>query len=239
MYLARCGIGSRRACERVIAEGRVTVDGKTVTQMGSTVGGTEAVSVDGRCVKPVEEKVYLALHKPVGYLCSATDRFGRPLASDLFRDAVPYRLFHVGRLDFLSSGLIFYTNDGEFARIVTHPSFGIEKDYRVDTTDPIEEAVLERFSRGVVVEGEVFRLKRYVLLDAWSVVLTLNEGKYREIRRVFAGHRVNVKRVHRVRIGAVNLRGLGVGRFRRLNVREVDWFLRISRPHGLDHGATL
>jgi 23S rRNA pseudouridine2605 synthase len=174
--------------------------------------------------------VYIALHKPRGFLVSNADPEGRPLAQQLFRGAIKERLFHVGRLDFLSSGLILYTNDGEFSRIVAHPRAQIEKEYLVESPRVIEEELLRRYARGIRVGEETYRCKAYVLRGPHSATVTLTEGKNREIRNVFASRNLRLKRVHRLRIGPVTLRGIQPGHFRRLTEREVRWFY--------EHGTT-
>ncbi len=225
VYLARCGVGSRRHCDQLIAEGRVAVNGKTVARMGLRVQEGDAVTVDGKKVKLAGGKLYIALHKPRGYLCANSDPQGRPLASQLFAPALPGRLFHVGRLDFLSSGLILYTNDGAFAKIVTHPSSGIEKEYLVEAARPIEEELLKQYQKGIQVGEERYRCKSYVQRGSRSALITLTAGKNREIRTVFASRNIRLKRVHRVRIGPVHLKGLAPAHFRKLTEREVGWFL--------------
>jgi 23S rRNA pseudouridine2605 synthase len=224
VYLARCGLGSRRGCEELILAGRVQVNEARVERLGTRVAFSDRVTVDGRVVKPVASLVYLAVHKPAGYLCANEDPEGRPLASDLFKGAIKERLFHVGRLDYLSTGLIFYTNDGEFDRVVSHPGSLVEKQYLVETARAVDEAFLEQYRKGFWVEGVRYRCEDYELRSPHSVLITLVEGKNRELRNVFAARRIRVKRVHRIRIGVVTLRGLQPGRFRRLTEREVKWF---------------
>ena len=225
VYLARCGLGSRRGCEAMILAGRVQVNGEHVSRLGTKAALTDRVSVDSRVVQPVANMVYLALHKPTGYICANTDPEGRPLAGDLFKGVIKERLHHVGRLDFLSTGLIFYTNDGEFSRMVTHPGSRIEKQYLVETAKPIDEEFLEQYRRGFWVEGVRYRCEATERRSDHSVLITLVEGKNRELRTVFIARRIRVKRVHRIRIGVVTLRGLQPGRFRRLTEREVKWFI--------------
>lgn len=225
VYLARCGVASRRHCEELIAQGKVVVNGETVVRMGVRVQKGDAVTVDGRAVKPASGMIYIALHKPRGYLCSNADPQGRPLASQLFAGAIPARLFHVGRLDFLSSGLILYTNDGEFARIVTHPGAEVEKEYLVEAARPIDEALLTQYQKGIQVGEERFRCKSFRLRGSRAALVTLTTGKNREIRTVFASRNIRLKRVHRVRIGPLHLKGIAAGHFRRLTEREVRWFL--------------
>lgn len=200
------------------------VNGSPANRLGTRVALADRVTVDGRVVKPVANLVYLALHKPAGYLCANADPEGRPLASDLFRGAIKERLFHVGRLDFLSTGLIFYTNDGEFDRVVSHPGSRVEKQYLVEAARPIDEEFLEQYRKGFWIEGVRYRCESYELRSPHSALITLVEGKNRELRNVFAARRIRLKRVHRIRIGVVTLRGLQPGRFRKLTEREVKWF---------------
>ena len=195
-----------------------------VSRLGTRVAFSDRITVDGRVVKPAASLTYLALHKPAGYLCANSDPEGRPLASDLFKGAVRERMFHVGRLDYLSTGLIFYTNDGEFDRVVSHPGSRVEKQYLVESARPIDEDFLEQYRKGFWIEGVRYRCETYELRSPLSALITLVEGKNRELRNVFAARRIRLKRVHRIRIGVVTLRGLQPGRFRRLTEREVKWF---------------
>ena len=170
------------------------------------------------------------MNKPRGYLCANHDEQGRPLAIDLLKGAVTTRLFHVGRLDFLSTGLILYTNDGEFARIAAHPSSQVRKEYVVDTVQPLTDEQLERYRRGVRGENARYRLRDWRRLDARRVVFVLEEGRNREIREVLRLFGVQARRVHRSRIGPVSVKGLAAGEFRYLSAREVAWFLRPRTP---------
>jgi 23S rRNA pseudouridine2605 synthase len=202
----------------------VQVNGVRVARLGTRIAIDDRVMVDDRVVKPVASLVYLALHKPAGYICANADPEGRPLASDLFKGVIRERLFHVGRLDYLSTGLIFYTNDGEFDRVVSHPSSRVEKEYLVETARAIDEDFLAQYRRGFWIEGVRYRCERFELRSPHSALITLVEGKNRELRNVFAARRIRVKRVHRIRVGVVTLRGLQPGRFRHLTEREVKWF---------------
>lgn len=225
VYMARCGVDSRRRCEQLILQGRVQVNGEVVTRQGVKVREGDRVTLDGEELRPVARLIYLALNKPPNYLCANADPLGRPLACDLFAGEIRTRLFHVGRLDFLSSGLIFYTNDGEFARRVAHPSSGVEKEYQVRTGEPIPEEVLERWSRGLEVEGETYRLERYRRRGEREADLVLREGKNREIRKVLGHFGLTVHRIYRVRIGEVTIRGIEPGRFRHLTPAEIRGFM--------------
>ena len=229
VYLARCGLGSRRSCEMLIEKGRIAINGKAVTQPGEKVLPTDVVTMDGRKLAATQKRIYIALHKPSGYLCAQSDPEHRPLAHDLFRSAISERLFHVGRLDFLSSGLILFTNDGEFSKIVSHPGAQIEKEYLVETGRALEEGFLERYAHGMQVGEVIYRCKAYKLRGPHSALITLTEGKNRELRNVFASRNIRLKRVHRQRIGPLTLRGIPAGHFRRLTEREVRWFFEHAR----------
>jgi len=229
LYLSQAGVASRRKSEELILKGRVTINGQAVTQLGSKVAEGDRVAVDGREVHPTKQYVYFMLHKPPHYLCSSSDPEGRPLAVSLINQTFQGRLFNVGRLDYLSSGLIFFTNDGVFAKIVAHPSSAIEKEYLVETKKPIPETLLEEFKHGIWVEGERFALKRYELQGQRSVKIVLQEGKNRELRKVFHSRKISVKRVHRVRIGPVSIKGLAPGHYRKLTEREIRWFLDLNK----------
>ncbi len=229
VFLARCGLGSRRNCETFISHGRVTVNGVPVTQLGTKVALTDSVTLDGRAVVPSARKIYIAVHKPREYLCANSDPERRPLVSELFSSAIRGRLFHVGRLDFLSTGLILYTNDGEFAKLVTHPGSGIEKEYLVETGRAIDDEFLRRYSKGIRVGEQLYRCKTYTLRSPHSALITLTEGKNREIRNVFTSRNIRLKRVHRLRVGPITLKGIPTGHFRRLTEREIRWFF--------DHGS--
>ena len=226
LYMARCGVGSRRHCEELIRQGDVTVNGDVVTIMGVKVGPGDTVRWRGRALRPEARLIYVALHKPTRTLCANKDERGRALAVDLLRGAVSARVFHVGRLDYLSTGLIFYTNDGEFARIVGHPSSAIRKEYQVDTVQAVSADMLKAYQRGLTVAGVRYRLADFRQVDPRRTILILEEGKNREIREVMGHFGVQLRRIHRTRIGMVSLKGLGPADFRFLSAGEIRWFLR-------------
>jgi len=224
VFMARCGIASRRRCEEYILEGRVTVNGQRAA-IGSKVAPGDRVFFDRKRLELEKDKAYLAVNKPRGYLCSNEDARGRPLVAGLLQ-RIPYRLFHVGRLDLQSSGLIFYTNDGDFAKLVSHPSSAIEKEYRVECAHDVPEELLKKYQKGITVEGQRYRLKRYRYKSPRSLSLTLIEGKNREIRKVFELFRITLRSIHRVRIGCVTDDGIPVGSYRRLEAAEIQWFIK-------------
>lgn len=223
-YLAHCGVASRRASEEFILSGRVSVNGIIVTTLGTKVAETDIIAVDGKTVHLEEKKRYLALHKPVGYICSASDPQGRPLAQDLLPPDITERVYTIGRLDLRSSGLILFTNDGDFAAALGHPSTELEKEYLVDSTVPIPDSVLENFRKGVEVEGEFYRCASVERLGRNSIKIVLIEGKNKEIRRVFSYFHLHAERLHRVRIGPLQLGDLSEGQSRSLTDRELESF---------------
>ena len=232
LYLARGGAASRRASDALIAAGRVTVNGSTVTQLGVAVRDGDLVCLDGNPVRLRTPGRYLALHKPPGFVCTARDPQGRRRADELLAGAgAGDRLFGVGRLDYRSSGLLLFTDDGTFALHAAHPSYGVEKDYLVQTAGgaPIPDDLLRGYRDGLLVGGERYRLQRYARRAGDRALLTLSTGRNREIRRVFAAAGIELGRVHRVRIGPVHLGRLDAGRHRALADEEVAWFLRLAR----------
>jgi len=234
LYLAKCGIASRRACEDLIRKGEVSVNGKTVTVMGFKVGPEDRVAYRGRGVKPIKNHTYILLNKPPRYLCTNHDPEGRPLALSLIERSFPERLSSVGRLDFLSSGLVIFTNDGDFTKMIAHPSSQIEKEYLVQAKDPIPDDFLASFQRGVKIEGETYRLKAFRRKTEHAVTLTLVEGKNREIRKVFLWARIQIKKLHRIRIGSVRIGTMEPGFFRPLSVKEIESLKKLAHGGGHD-----
>ena len=227
VYMARCGAGSRRSCEKFIADGQVRLNGKVVTEMGTKVFPGDIVEYRGRKLYPDKNKVYIAFNKPVKVLCTNDDPEGREIALDYFKDAFPYRLHNVGRLDYMSSGLIFYTNDGDFTKKVAHPSNQTEKEYVVETSKPIPEELLIKFMKGFVIDREKLRIKKYFIKSSTKVHLVLTEGKNREIRRFFQFHCLKIKKLHRIRIGSIKLDpSMLPGSFRELTQNEIQSLLK-------------
>ncbi len=229
VYLAKCGVASRRGSETIIKNGRVSVNGKIVTKMGVKVSPEDVIKLDSKIINIEKEYIYIALNKPKGYLCTNFDEMKRPIVLDLLKGAINYRVFHVGRLDFNSSGLIFYTNDGDFSEIVSHPSFCVEKEYYIEASRKIHEDLLISYKHGVFLEGVKYNLKDFKILSEKSAVLTLLEGKNREIRKVFNNSNIFLKKITRKRIGNVRLKDLHPGQFRYLSKKEVNWFKNLKK----------
>ena len=228
-FLADAGVASRRAAEQIILAGRVSVNGQPVRLLGTKVDPLhEEVAVDGRPVR-AKRKLYVALHKPVGCVCSQRDELGRPTIHDLLPQEWQ-NLHSVGRLDFDSEGLIFLTNDGQFALCLTHPRYGVSKKYLAYVEGRVEKVMLERFLQGVWHAGEKLQARAVRLISssrARSVVeLELGEGKNREVRRLFESQGLMVKRLQRTQIGRIKLGELKPGRWRTLTETEISTLLQ-------------
>jgi 23S rRNA pseudouridine2605 synthase len=223
-YLAEAGVASRRAGEQMILARRVEVNGKTVAVLGTRVDPDhDQVAVDGQPVR-VKRKLYVALNKPVGLVCSRSDEFKRPTIYGLLPKEWGH-LHSVGRLDYNSEGLIFLTNDGEFSLRLTHPRYGVRKKYVVTVEGRVAEEVMRKFTRGLVYLGDKLKAEKAQLISAsqkQSVVeLELAQGKYHEVRRLFESQQVTVKRLQRVQIGKIKLGELPQGKWRTLTEPEI------------------
>ena len=220
VYLAHAGVASRRACEKIIAEGRVSVNGTLVTDMGSKVRTGDRVLLDGKPVHPEARKCYVLLNKPAGFVCTLSDEKGRPIAADLLKETYSERLYNIGRLDMFSSGAILFTNDGDFAAKIEHPSAQIEKEYVIETAQDFPPELLTRFERGIRVDGIFYKCRSAAAVNRRKLRIVLVEGKNREIRRVLDSFNCTIKRLVRVRIGNLELGTLKAGEFRNLTANE-------------------
>jgi pseudouridine synthase len=223
-FLADAGVASRRAGEQLILAGRVVVNGAEVRQLGTKIDpGQDQVKVDGKSVH-ARRKLYVALNKPPGCVCSHKDELGRPTIYGLLPPEWGV-VSSVGRLDYNSEGLIFLTNDGQFALRLTHPRYGIRKKYLATVEGTVTPAMLELFKQGIWHQGEKLKAQAARLLSASrarSVVeLELAEGKNREVRRLFESQGLTVKRLQRTQIGRIKLGELRPGRWRTLVETEV------------------
>ncbi len=221
VFLARSGTGSRRGCEEIIRQGRVRINGRIVKQMGQKVSTEDIVEVDNKRVYPDRRFIYLALNKPKFVVSAMNDPEGRKTIEFFIKGKFPFRLFHVGRLDYLSTGLMFLTNDGNFSRHITDPSRGVEKEYKVDVSRTLSTDLLDSFVRGVVIDGEKLSIDSYRVTGEKSVHIILKEGKNREIRRLFNHSKIRIKKLHRIRIGGIQLKGMIPGEYRVLNSRDL------------------
>jgi 23S rRNA pseudouridine2605 synthase len=221
VFLARAGIASRRAAERIILDGRVTVNGERVAELGTKVRSDDIVKLDGRVLKVQEGHRYLLLNKPPGYICAMSDPEGRPLAIDILKGAVTERVYNVGRLDQWSSGLLLFTNDGNLASRLVHPSGGIDKEYELVADAPLPEAFCSDFMRGVEIEGVVYKAEDVRQSGPTTARVVLVEGRNREIRRVLESFGRRALSLRRIRIGPLLLGNLAEGSFRDLSPEEL------------------
>jgi 23S rRNA pseudouridine2605 synthase len=236
VYLSHAGVSSRRAAEELISQGRVCVNGVTITSQGSKVEEGDIVLFDGKKVQPESRLLYIALNKPAGYICTSKDPQERPLALNLLPSTIRERLYSVGRLDFLSCGLIFFTNDGNFANRFGHPASGLEKEYMVETTGQIPDSVLDAFNKGITIDGEHYKAKTIEKTGRKSLRIVLVEGKNREIRRVFSHFHLHAAILRRIRIGTVLLGDLKEGCSRPITKNELDSLIQVSMEEGSKHG---
>lgn len=229
-YLAAAGLGSRRACEGIITSGRVSLNGRPCVALATTIEPGDAVKVDGRTVE-VQRPVYVLLNKPPGFLSSRTDPQQRDTVFDLLPPDFP-RLFHVGRLDRDSEGLLLLTNDGEFALRLTHPRYKVDKEYEVLLDKPFDMALNEKLRQGVFIkidadqEGQPPQRVRahaeaIYKLGPNKLKVILRQGLKRQIRLMFLAVGYEVTRLARVRLGTLRLGNLRLGEWRYLDAREV------------------
>jgi 23S rRNA pseudouridine2605 synthase len=227
--LAQSGVASRRRCEELMLAGSVVVDGEVVTRLGTKVDPrTAVIRVDGKRLPPISAHVYLALNKPRGVVSTMSDPEGRRTLSDVVADR-PERLFHVGRLDTDTSGLIILTNDGDFAQRLAHPSYEVDKTYVAEVTGEVTKATLRRLTDGVTLEDGPVTVSRTRIIQHGTgktiVELVIHEGRNKIVRRLLehVGHPVT--RLTRTRIGPVKLGQLKSGELRDLTLDELGLLL--------------
>ncbi|HPF88918.1 MAG TPA: pseudouridine synthase [Candidatus Limiplasma sp.] len=224
-YMAACGVASRRACEKLIADGRVTVDGEVVTAMGVQVDETQTVYVNGKKITPETEKHYILYHKPAGEVTTSSDPEGRATVLDKFKD-YPVRLYPVGRLDYDSEGLLLLTNDGDLTEHMLHPSKEVDKSYLARVTGQVTIDEVSRLIKGVMIDGRRTSRAKVRVITAGStytdMMITIHEGRNRQVRKMVeaVGHEVMMLR--RVRFGPLKLGDLKRGMWRPLTKEEIE-----------------
>ncbi len=226
-FLSASGVASRRKCEEIVLAKRVTINGAVVDALSTDVNEKkDVVCVDGVQVKLPGEFVYLKLNKPKGYACTASDERGRKTIFDLVDSDV--RLFSVGRLDYDTEGLIFLTNDGEFANLVTHPKFHFEKEYHVSVEGAVKESELAVLRKGAVVDGKRMPQAKVKALSfdgkITKLSVVINEGQNHQVRRMFEAIGREIHLLKRVRIGSVTLGGLSRGKTKPMTAEEISSF---------------
>lgn len=238
-YLAHAGVASRRAAETLVAEGRVSVDGQTVTDPARDVQPDTPVAVDGRPLGGPEPRVLYAVNKPVGVVSTASDTHGRKTVVELV-PAAGLRLYPVGRLDADSSGLILLTNDGELAHRLTHPSFEVPKTYLASVTGgPVGEDALRALRGGVTLEDGLTAPARVRRLSPQVLEVTIHEGRNRQVRRMCQAVGHPVRTLQRVAFGSLKLGDLEPGAHRLLGERELRALRKLSEsPHAPGPGSS-
>ena len=239
--LASCGVASRRKAEELIIAGRVTVNGRRAQLGDSALPGKDRIAVDGEPIAFSEEKIYLALHKPRGFVTTMSDEKDRRCVAMLVEN-VGQRVYPVGRLDKDSEGLLLMTNDGEFANLVAHPKKHIAKTYRVTVRPAVTEEQLARIAVGIEIEGRKTAPAKVRVLEQQQgrVVLeiVLYEGRNREIRKMCEVLGLEVARLKRVAVGPVRLSMLPQGKYRELTKEEIRGLLAEAKKEGgrKEHG---
>lgn len=235
-YIAEAGIASRRKAEQLIQEGRIKVNGKIVTELGTKINpDKDVVEYNGEQVNKSKEKVYILLNKPIGYVTTVKDQFDRDTVMDLLK-GLKIRVVPVGRLDMYTSGALLLSNDGEFVNKVTHPSHEIEKTYNVTVIGQVTKEEVETLSKGVEIDDNG---KKYVTKNARVKILnideeknlsriqiTIHEGKNREIRKMCEAIGKKVLALHRSKIGNIGVKDLQLGKWRYLTKREVEELIK-------------
>ena len=224
-YLAECGVASRRHAEDMITQGLVQINGITVREMGLKVEEGDEVRVRGDIVTPQSEKRYVLYYKPIGEVTTSSDPEGRPTVLDRFRD-FPVRLYPVGRLDFDSEGLLLLTNDGDLTARLTHPSGEVNKSYIARVSLQLTDEELNRLRFGIMIDGRKTAKAGAKILKQESlftdVLITIHEGRNRQIRRMVEALGHQVIRLKRVKYGPVELGALARGEWRELSAQEVS-----------------
>lgn len=227
--LARAGVASRRESEKMILDGRVSVDGEVVRELGRKFSPDAKILVDGREIES-ESKVYFILNKPRGYLSTAKDDRGRKIILDLFPEKLreSYRMFPVGRLDLDSEGILLVTNDGNLMQRLTHPKFHVEKTYRAKISGQLDLKKISMLERGIELDDGKTAPARIKKLPNGFVEITIHEGRNRQIRRMLAAVGCEVESLERISFAGLTIAGIARGEFRALSSFELDELFRIA-----------
>lgn len=225
-YLAEANIASRRKAEEYILQGLVKVNGEVITTLGTKVTENDIVEFNGKKVKIEEEKVYILLNKPIGYVTTVKDQFNRDTVLDLVK--VNKRIVPVGRLDMYTSGALLLSNDGDFVYKITHPKSEIEKVYNVTIKGTITKEELEKLKSGVMLDGKMTSKAKARILkvdeekNITRIEVIIHEGRNREVRRMFETLDKSVMALHRSRIKNLNVKDLELGEWRYLKDKEIE-----------------
>ncbi len=231
-YMAECGVASRRKCEEIILSGEVYVNGKSVQELGTKIDPEkDEVIYKGKKLSVPNNKVYILLNKPIGYVTTASDQFHRDTVLDLVK--VKERVVPVGRLDMYTSGALILTNDGEFVNIITHPSHEIEKTYTVTVIGIVTKEEVKKLEEGVVIDGEyttkpakVKILRTDTETNRSRLEIKIHEGKNRQVRKMCEAINKKVVALHRTKIGNIQVKDLKIGTWRYLTNKEIENLLK-------------
>ena len=225
-YLAECGIASRRKSEELILNGEIQVNGKTITELGTKVSLKDEIKYKGKIVKPQSEKVYILLNKPIGYVTTVKDQFGRNTVLDLVK--VKERIVPVGRLDMYTSGALILTNDGEFINKYTHPKNEIDKTYNVTVAGKITKEDVNILENGVELDDgyitkpakvKILKIDENKNISRFQIII--HEGKNRQIRRMCKAINKKVLALHRSKIGNIDVKDLKIGEWKYLSKKDI------------------
>ena len=229
-YLANCGVASRRKCEEYILQGKVKVNGQTVTELGVKVNPEkDSIQFENKEVKQKTKNIYILLNKPIGYVTTSDEQFGRDMVLDLVK--VKERIVPVGRLDMYTSGALILTNDGEFVYKVTHPKHEIDKTYTVTVKGIVQNSEVEQLRQGVKIEDYITKPARVKILktdiekDISRLEITIHEGKNRQVRKMCEAVGRKVLALHRAKIGNIGVKDLKIGTWRYLKEDEIRYLL--------------
>ena len=230
-YLANCGVASRRKCEEYILQGKVKVNGEIVTELGTKINAdTDIIEFENKTIKQSSKHVYILLNKPIGYVTTSDDQFGRDTVLDLVK--VKERIVPVGRLDMYTSGALILTNDGDFVYKVTHPKHEIEKTYTVTLKGIVQNIEVEQLRQGVQIEDYITKpakvkiLKTDIEKNISRLEITMHEGKNRQVRKMCEAVGRKVLALHRSKIGNIGVKDLELGKWRYLNSREIEQLIK-------------
>jgi len=230
-YLANSGVASRRKCEEYILQGKVKVNGKIITELGTKIDPEkDIIEFENKLIKENSKNVYILLNKPIGYVTTSDDQFGRDTVLDLVK--VKERIVPVGRLDMYTSGALILTNDGDFVYKVTHPKHEVEKTYTVTIKGIVQNNEVEQLRNGVKIEdyttkpAKVKILKTDIEKDLSRLEITIHEGKNRQVRKMCEAVGRKVLALHRSKIGNIGVKDIEIGKWRYLNSKEIEQLIK-------------
>ena len=230
-YLANCGVASRRKCEEYILQGKVKVNGEIVTELGTKINPEkDVIEFNNKQVKESTKHIYILLNKPIGYVTTSDDQFGRDTVLDLVK--IRERIVPVGRLDMYTSGALILTNDGDFVYKVTHPKHEVEKTYTVTVKGIVQASEVESLRQGVQIEDYVTKPAKVKILktdnekDISRLQITIHEGKNRQVRKMCEAVGRKVLALHRSKIGNIEVKELELGKWRHLTLKEINELLK-------------